>query len=144
MDTKALISLWNHTQQHPGTSGARVCASVLLGLYNGARFPMDLTDLRLLDGALLGHALAVIANDATRCQREVHDWFNCITGQYGWGGRFEWLATDYKCFKRGACKLKDLEEQYGPRAGKWIIQLDQYGAPGVVGKTASHVLTDGE
>ena len=48
MNTQSLTKLWNHTQQHKGTSGARAAAGVLLGLYNGDRFPFDLTELRVI------------------------------------------------------------------------------------------------
>ena len=37
-------------------SGAKVAASLLLGFYNGTRFPFDLTDLRLLDAGILNDA----------------------------------------------------------------------------------------
>lgn len=107
MNTTSLITLWNHTQQHLGTSGAKACAQVLLGLYNGARFPMDLTDLRLLDPSLLTHALAVIDGDSRHCQREVHEWLNLLAGRRDMGQRFEALAWEYKCFSRGRCKKVD-------------------------------------
>lgn len=101
MDTKSLISIWNHTQRHAGTSGARACAGVLLGLYNGERFRMDLTDLRVLEGVLLTAALAVIAHDATYCKMEVHAWLNTLSGRDDFSERFEALAFEYKTFKRG-------------------------------------------
>lgn len=110
MNTAALIQLWNLTQEHPGTSGARAAASVLLGLYNGSRFPCDLTELRTLDGHNLSAAITVISNDAQRCQMEVHDWLNHITGRNDFGPRFERLAHQYTEFKRGRCKVKELEQ----------------------------------
>lgn len=110
MNTNALITLWNTTQQHIGTSGARFCAGVLLGLYNGTRFTLDLTELRLLDEKLLGSAMAVIHSDADHCQREVHDWLNSITGRRDLGARLEHLAHEYGCFKRGRCKVAYLQE----------------------------------
>lgn len=106
MNTKSLISLWNHTQQCPGTSGARACAGVLLGLYNGSRFPFDLTELRLLDPSLRGAALQVIAADATFCKQEVHAWLNTLSASGEFGDRFELLAWEYKCFSRGRCKAE--------------------------------------
>jgi hypothetical protein len=111
MNTHALITLWNTTQQHIGTSGARVCAGVLLGLYNGDRFPLDLTELRLLDDELLQAAMEVIHSDAERCQREVHDWLNVLTGRGDFGDRIEHLAHEYGCFKRGRCKVAYLAER---------------------------------
>lgn len=97
MDQRALITLWNATQMHLGTSGAKACAGVLLGLYNGQRFPMDLTDLRLLDEHLLQAAVDVIHSDATRCQRD-------------FGQRFEHLAHEYACFKKGRSKTAYLQD----------------------------------
>jgi len=108
MNTNALIQLWNVTQEHPGTSGARAATGVLLALYNGTRFPCDLTDLRLLDSQHLSAAIAVITNDAHRCQMEVHEWLNRITGRSDFGERFEHLAHDYTIFKRGRCKVNEL------------------------------------
>jgi hypothetical protein len=110
MNTIALARLWNLTQVHPGTSGARAAAGVLLGLYNGARFPFDLTDLRLLDDANLRDALDVIQCDASRCQMEVHDWLNRAMGRTDFGARFEQLAWDYAVFKRGRCKRENLAD----------------------------------
>lgn len=110
MNTQALIELWNLTQEHSGTSGARAAAGVLLGLYNGSRFPYDLTDLRVLDSNHLRAALEVIAADAGRCQMEVHDWLNRLTGRTDFGARFEQLAHEYGCFKRGRCKRENLSD----------------------------------
>lgn len=109
MNTSALIQLWNLTQEHPGTSGALAAAGVLLGLYNGSRFPCDLTELRALDGNNLSAAITVISNDAQRCQMEVHEWLNRITGRNDFGPRFEHLAHQYTEFKRGRCKVNQLE-----------------------------------
>jgi hypothetical protein len=99
-----LVRLWNLTQQHHGTSGARAAAGVLLGLYNGTRFPFDLTDLRVLDSANLQDALDVITDDACRCQMEVHEWLNVIARRRDFGARFEHLAHEYGVFKRGRGK----------------------------------------
>lgn len=132
MNIKSLISLWNHTQQHAGTSGARVCAAVLLGLYNGARFPMDLTDLRELDNALRTHALQVITADATFTKMEVHSWLNHLTGRWDFGQRFEMLAWEYKSFARGRCK-KEYQEQCTPTR----FEIADY-----AGKEATSVIVD--
>lgn len=115
MNVNALLTLWNLTQQHIGTSSARAAAGVLLGLYNGSRFPFDLTNLRLLDAANLEAALAVIGADAGRCQMEVHSWLNKLTGRTDFGQRFEHLAHEYGCFKRGRCKKADLAKLDPPR-----------------------------
>ncbi len=103
MNTEALIRLWNVTQRHDaGTSGARRAALVLLGLYNGPRFPFDLTDLRAVDTNIMNDALSVISEDARRCQREVHSWLNVLTGRTDFGERFEHLA--WKFHVKGRCK----------------------------------------
>lgn len=106
MNIQALVQLWNLTQEHKGTSGARAAAGVLLGLYNGERFPFDLTDLRLLDAANLPAAMAVIQSDAARCQMEVHVWLNRLTGRDDFGDRFEHLAHEYR--RKGRCKREHL------------------------------------
>jgi hypothetical protein len=110
MNILALATLWNLTQEHPGTSAARAASAVLLGLYNGSRFPMDLTDLRVLDGKNLSAAISVITCDA-RCQREVHEWLNHITGRRDFGARFEQLAWDYR--RKGRQKKEHLTP-FGP------------------------------
>jgi hypothetical protein len=107
MKTESLISLWNITQRHPGTSGARVAAGVLLSLYNGPRFPFDLTELRLLGSKELQAALDVIASDAARCEKEVHSWLCHITGRHDFGQRFEHLAHEWR--RKGRCKKEFLD-----------------------------------
>jgi hypothetical protein len=107
MKTAALIKLWNLTQVHQGTSGARAAAGVLLGLYNGSRFPFDLTDLRVLDSAHLEAAIAVINDDAARCQMEVHVWLNRLTGRRDFGQRLEHMAHEWK--RKGKCKREYLD-----------------------------------
>lgn len=107
MNTSALIQLWNCTQRHHGTSGARAAAGVLLGLYNGDRFPFDLVDLRVMDATYLAAAIEVIRSDATRCQREVHEWLNQLTGRHDFGMRFEILAHEYR--RKGKCKKEHLD-----------------------------------
>lgn len=63
-------------------------ARILLGLYNGHRFPLDLTNLRSLDYAIMEDVLAVLRMDANAYQ-EVHCYFDN-------GGRiFEKLADDW-------------------------------------------------
>lgn len=108
MDTQALIRLWNLTQEHPGTSGAETAVRVLLGLYNGPRFRLDLTELRRLDNENVDTALAVISADAHRPAREVHQWLNLITGRTDFGLRFERLAFEYRI--KGRCKRDQLQD----------------------------------
>lgn len=72
-----------------GNSGqCEKVAKLLLGLYNGDRFPFDLTNLRGLDYAILEDCLTVLRMDANAFQ-EVHLYF-----QNG-GQQFEQLAEDY-------------------------------------------------
>ncbi len=56
-------------------SGARVCAKLLASCYNGQRFQLDLTDLRLLDDELFEHAINVLRLDHAPAQ-EVHCYFD--------------------------------------------------------------------
>lgn len=109
MKLESLVQLWNITQQHRGTSGARVAAGVLLGLYNSERFPFPLDELRALDSENLAHAIAVIRCDAAHCKMEVHRWLNEITFRSDFGDRFEHLAHEYGAFKRGRCKVSELQ-----------------------------------
>jgi len=113
MNLPALVALWNVTQQHMGTSGARVATGVLLALYNGQRFPLDLAELRALDNDLRQAAVAVIECDAKRCEQEVHEWLNYITGREDFGQRFEHLAHEWR--RKGKCKLDGLEPLSPPR-----------------------------
>lgn len=53
----------------------RFVARFLLGLYNGQRFPFDLTDLRGLDQAIFNDCMAVLHMDARLATREVHTYF---------------------------------------------------------------------
>ena len=75
------------------TGRSRVVARFLLGLYNGTRFPFDLTDLRLLDGALFEDCMAVLRMDARHCVQEVHCYFE--DGSRKW----EQMASDWALVK---------------------------------------------
>lgn len=44
-------------RNHHGTSGGRVCATLLASLYNGQRVRFDVSDLLLLDRELFEHAM---------------------------------------------------------------------------------------
>lgn len=72
-----------------GNSGqCRHVAAFLLGLYNGNRFPFDLTDFRSLDRAIFDDCITVLQMDVSPKQ-EVHCYFDS-------GGRlFEQLASDW-------------------------------------------------
>lgn len=69
-------------------------ARILLGCYNGHRFPLDLTNLRSLDYEIMEDCLAVLRMDAN-CYQEVHCYFEN-------GGKvFEQLAKDWGFEKEG-------------------------------------------
>ena len=54
----------------------RYIARFLLGLYNGMRFPFDLTDLRAIDAELFDDCMAVLNMDARLTRQEVHTYFD--------------------------------------------------------------------
>ena len=95
----ALDRVWQTAQGFH--SAAKVCATLLLGLYNGRRFPFDLTELRRLDGHNLNDCLAVLRMDA-RPSAEVHDLLNRLHGVSDMGARFEHLAYNWRM--KGAVK----------------------------------------
>lgn len=73
-----------------GNSGqCRRVAAFLLGLYNGTRFPLDLTELRGLDQEIFNDCLAVLRMDHIAVQ-EVHTYF------HNGGEIWESLADDWK------------------------------------------------
>lgn len=76
--------------------GERV-ARILLGLYNGYRFPLDLTNLRSLDYEILEDCLSVMRMDANTYQ-EVHCYFD------NGSEVFEQMAKDWGFEKKGARK----------------------------------------
>lgn len=67
------------------TGQAGVVGCFLLGLYNGKRFPFDLTDLRRLDDALFNDCMQVLTMDARLTPREIHQYFS--DGVRAWLGR---------------------------------------------------------
>ncbi len=69
----ALRRLLPIAQGHSGQ--CRYVAAFLLGLYNGRRFPFDLTDLRGLDRAIFNDCLTVLRMDYMPA-REVHTFFD--------------------------------------------------------------------
>lgn len=93
----ALRRLMPIAQGHSGQ--CRFVARFLLGLYNGTRFPFDLTDMRCVDGEILDDFLDVLRMDFNLVQ-EVHMYFqdgNAI---------FEELARDYGVVDR--TKVRDV------------------------------------
>jgi hypothetical protein len=69
----ALLRLVPVAQRDTGQSG--VVGRFLLGLYNGRRYPFDLTELRSLDSALFEHCIAVLRLDNSP-EQEVHTYIH--------------------------------------------------------------------
>lgn len=105
--TDALLRVWKMANRDHG--GAGVCARLLLGLYNGNRFPFDLTDLRLLDNTMLADAFTLLALDA-RCTQEIHCHLRDVLGESRhFGPEFEHLAHDWRL--KGRCKKEWLSTE---------------------------------
>ena len=86
------------------TGQARKVAAFLLGLYNGDRFPFDLTDLRGLDDDLFVDCMVVLRMDARLTRKEVHNYFT------QGGPKFERLAADWQMQDHRLMRLA-LQEQ---------------------------------
>jgi hypothetical protein len=72
-----------------GTAGqGRTVARFLLGLYNGSRFPFDLTDFRFLDFRIFKECLLVLEMDFNPAQ-EIHNFLGVPEL------KFEELAEDW-------------------------------------------------
>lgn len=104
---QALKRLYDLAREHLGTSGGNTAAKLLLGIYNGRRFPFDLTDLRLFDMGNLEAAMTLIQMDAVRTYTEVHEILYCLLGcEYSVGAEFEHWAYDLRL--RGRVKKESL------------------------------------
>lgn len=78
---------------HRGTGQSRVVARFLLSLYNGDRFPFDLTDFRCLDADFFKDCLRVLMLDNFP-RREVHAYFK--NGNRIWESMAAyWRFTDH-------------------------------------------------
>lgn len=103
----AALHLYEQVKHHVGTSGGNTMAKVLLGLYNGPRFPFDLTDLRLLDADNFIAAMTVIHMDARHTWCEIHVLLDAILGgNADTGAEFEHWAYNLKL--KGRCKADQL------------------------------------
>lgn len=89
----ALQRLWRIANGHSGQ--CRYVAAFLLGLYNGNRFPFDLTNFRALDAEIVADCLAVLEMDSCP-SAEVHVLLG-VPGQ-----AFEKLAQDWRIRDRRA------------------------------------------
>lgn len=112
----AVLKLYTLAQEHLGTSGGNTAAKLLLGLYNGQRFPFDLTNLRFLDAGNLEAAFTVMLMDAARTYVEVHELLNAILGVQYVGVQFEVWAFDLKL--KGKC-TKDNYLESQKRLAEW-------------------------
>ena len=83
---EALMRLFKVAQADTGQ--CKYIAAFLLGLYNGYRFPFDMTNFRAIDGALFDDCIAVLKMDA-RPRQEVHRYFD------DGSRKFEQLAKDW-------------------------------------------------
>lgn len=103
----ALEALYTTGKRLWDTGGGGVCVRVLLGCYNGTRFPFDLTDLRRLDGTNLNNALTVLRMDA-RCRAEVHVILRYLLSDRTVQAMFERWAYDLGL--KGRAKKADVED----------------------------------
>lgn len=115
----AIVRLYDAAHTMLDTGGGSRCAKFLLGLYNGQRFPFDLTDLRCLDGKLFEAAMVVLRMDARHTYTEVHALLNAIHADgRNVGMEFEHWAHALRL--KGRCKREYLSQDYGamwPREG---------------------------
>lgn len=90
------------------TGGGGTVARLLLGIYNGGRFPFDLTDLRRLDNNNLAMALTVLQMDARYCRAEVHVILSALLDDMTVQSRMECWAYDMGL--KGRAKKAEVEE----------------------------------
>lgn len=105
----ALEGLYTTGKRLWDTGGGGVCVRVLLGCYNGTRFPFDLTDLRRLDNSGLDMALTVLRMDA-RCRAEVHVILGHLLSDRMVQARFERWAFDLGL--KGRAKKADVQDMW--------------------------------
>lgn len=105
----ALKDLYTTAERMWDTGGGGTLARLLLGCYNGTRFPFDLTDLRRLDDENLHNALTVLRMDA-RCQAEVHVTLRYLLSDCMVQARFERWAYDMGL--RGRAKKEAVQEMW--------------------------------
>ena len=92
-ELQALEGLYSTGKRLWDTGGGGTAARLLLGIYNGNRFPFDLTDLRRLDKNNLAMALTVLRMDA-RCRAEVHVILSALLDDMTVQSRMEVWAYD--------------------------------------------------
>jgi hypothetical protein len=90
----SLSVLLNHALRHAGTSGGRICATLLASMYNGDRVKFDVSDLRNgLDHNLFEHAMNAIRL-CRETNKEPHQFFD------NGGNLFEQMIRDWGLEKR--------------------------------------------
>ena len=106
----SLQRMYELAKRNQGTSGGNTAAKLLLGLYNGTRFPFDLTDLRLLDNGNLMSAMTVILMDAVRTHAEVHVVLDAIyNDRFSTGNELESWAFNLRL--KGRCKKEYIQPE---------------------------------
>jgi hypothetical protein len=112
----AITLLYETAQRMLDTGGGSTCAKLLLGLYNGTRFPFDLTDLRRLDCERFDAAIVVIQMDARSTYTEVHTLLNAIYQDgRNVGAELETWAYRMRWGKRAKKEQQNFD--FGP---KWV------------------------
>ncbi len=104
----AVRGLFETACKHWDTGGGGTVARLLLGIYNGMRFPFDLTDLRRLDDRNLKMALTVLLMDARYCRAEVHVILSALLDDMTVQSRMECWAYDMGL--KGRAKKAEVEE----------------------------------
>lgn len=102
----ALVKLFTLAERHLGTGGGNAAAKLLLGLYNGRRFPFDLTDLRRFDMGNFESAMVVLRMDALQTYAEVHVILDDTLSANDTQDRFEHWAFDLRL--KGRCRKEFL------------------------------------
>ena len=113
----ALADLWEMAKRDHG--GAKVVGRFLLGLYNGRRFPFDLTDLRCLDQARFEQCIEVLRMDYTP-RAEVHVLLGIYLAPDGSPLGFEFESLAYRLGVKGRCTKGALAELERSRVARRV------------------------
>jgi hypothetical protein len=105
--TNAALRLYKLVKRCPDTGGGIRVAKFLLGLYNGTRFPFDLSDMRCFDAENFEAAITLLRAESTNFWCEIHVLLNAILGPgANCGAEFESWAYDLRLPQR--CKKENL------------------------------------
>lgn len=103
----AALSLYKLVKRCRDTGGGIRATKFLLGLYNGDRFPFDLTELRSFDPVQFEAAITLLRLEHYSRWVEVHTLLNAILGAgANCGAEFEHWAYDLRL--PGSCKKHQL------------------------------------